>query len=48
MDDVTAILDQLNPAQREAVLHGKDFKVEVTFRNRFGRERRYPITSGWR
>lgn len=26
---------------REAVLHGKDFKVEVEFRNRFGRTRRY-------
>ncbi|PNL17972.1 excinuclease ABC subunit UvrA [Micrococcus sp. FDAARGOS_333] len=26
---------------RHAVLHGKDFKVEVAFRNRFGRERRY-------
>ena len=31
----------LTEAERDAVLNGKDFKVEVTFRNRFGRERRY-------
>ncbi|MFB9070373.1 excinuclease ABC subunit UvrA [Citricoccus parietis] len=31
----------LPAAARKAVLHGKDFKVEVSYRNRFGRERRY-------
>lgn len=30
---------------RKAILEGKDFKVEVSYRNRFGRERRY--TSGF-
>ena len=30
---------------RAAILDGKDFKVEVSYRNRFGRERRY--TSGF-
>ena len=30
---------------RKAILSGKDFKVEVSYRNRFGRERRY--TSGF-
>ncbi|WP_262337732.1 excinuclease ABC subunit UvrA [Micrococcus cohnii] len=32
---------ELPDTVRHAVLHGKDFKVEVSFRNRFGRERRY-------
>ncbi|WP_371415329.1 excinuclease ABC subunit UvrA [Citricoccus sp. SGAir0253] len=31
----------LPAAARRAVLHGKDFKVVVQYRNRFGRERRY-------
>ncbi|MFC7402450.1 excinuclease ABC subunit UvrA [Citricoccus sp. GCM10030269] len=31
----------LPEAARHAVLYGKDFKVEVSYRNRFGRERRY-------
>ncbi|MDO5634064.1 MAG: excinuclease ABC subunit UvrA, partial [Micrococcus sp.] len=32
---------RLPSAARQAILRGKDFKVEVAFRNRFGRERRY-------
>lgn len=35
----------LSTKARNALLHGKDFKVVVQYRNRFGRERRY--TSGF-
>src|SRR5699024_6295774 len=31
----------LPKAAKKALLHGKDYKVEVSYRNRWGRERRY-------
>lgn len=31
----------LSKAAKKALLHGKDFKVKVSYRNRWGRERRY-------
>nr|WP_189351107.1 excinuclease ABC subunit UvrA [Zhihengliuella salsuginis] len=33
--------DQLSAKARQAILHGKDHKVVVQYRNRFGRERKY-------
>ncbi|GAB3752605.1 excinuclease ABC subunit UvrA [Zhihengliuella somnathii] len=33
--------DQLPKAVRKSILHGKDHKVVVQYRNRFGRERKY-------
>ncbi|MFT4147432.1 MAG: excinuclease ABC subunit UvrA [Micrococcaceae bacterium] len=36
---------KLTKKQKDALLFGKDFKVKVSYRNRFGRERRY--TSGF-
>lgn len=32
---------KLTAKHRESILHGKDFKVVVQYRNRFGRERKY-------
>jgi excinuclease ABC subunit A len=37
-------MTQLSEAQRDALLHGVDGKVTVTFRNRFGRLRRFDTT----
>ncbi|CAG7845573.1 UvrABC system protein A [Pseudoclavibacter triregionum] len=36
---------ELDPEIREAVLNGRDFQIQVTYRNRFGRQRTY--TSGF-
>ncbi|MCP3424491.1 excinuclease ABC subunit UvrA [Rothia sp. AR01] len=43
--DLNTPWQKLTPKARRAILDGKDFKVEVSYRNRFGRERRY--TSGF-
>ncbi|MCA1169061.1 excinuclease ABC subunit UvrA [Rothia kristinae] len=43
--DLNTPWEELPKKARRAILHGKDFKVEVAYRNRFGRERRY--TSGF-
>ncbi|WP_129658528.1 excinuclease ABC subunit UvrA [Rothia uropygialis] len=43
--DLNTPWKDLSKKARNAVLDGKDFKVEVSYRNRFGRERRY--TSGF-
>ncbi|WP_394160655.1 excinuclease ABC subunit UvrA [Galactobacter valiniphilus] len=39
--DIQTPWQDLTAAQRKAILHGKDHKVVVQYRNRFGRERRY-------
>ncbi|MFT4246338.1 MAG: excinuclease ABC subunit UvrA [Micrococcaceae bacterium] len=48
-DDIGFKMDtpfkKLKKVHRDAILYGKDFKVTVSYRNRFGRERRY--TSGF-
>lgn len=43
--DLNTPFKDLPAATRAAILDGKDYKVEVSYRNRFGRERRY--TSGF-
>ena len=43
--DLNTPWNQLSAKVQKAILSGKDFKVEVSYRNRFGRERRY--TSGF-
>ncbi|MUN54273.1 excinuclease ABC subunit UvrA [Kocuria koreensis] len=43
--DLNTPWKNLSKKARQAILNGKDFKVEVSYRNRFGRERRY--TSGF-
>ncbi|WP_129359701.1 excinuclease ABC subunit UvrA [Rothia uropygioeca] len=43
--DLNTPWKDLSKKARNAILDGKDFKVEVSYRNRFGRERRY--TSGF-
>lgn len=43
--DLTTPWKKLPAKARKAILHGKDYKVTVSYRNRFGRERRY--TSGF-
>lgn len=43
--DLNTPFKDLPAATRTAILDGKDYKVEVSYRNRFGRERRY--TSGF-
>ena len=43
--DLNTPWKKLPAKAKKAVLHGKDFKVTVSYRNRFGRERRY--TSGF-
>ncbi len=43
--DLTTPWKNLPVKAKKAVLHGKDFKVTVAYKNRFGRERRY--TSGF-
>lgn len=43
--DLNAPFKDLPAKTRAAILDGKDYKVEVSYRNRFGRERRY--TSGF-
>ncbi|MDN5603888.1 MAG: excinuclease ABC subunit UvrA [Kocuria sp.] len=43
--DLNTPWENLSSKARQAILNGKDFKVEVSYRNRFGRERRY--TSGF-
>ncbi|WP_269928101.1 excinuclease ABC subunit UvrA [Kocuria massiliensis] len=43
--DLNTPWQDLSAKARAAILDGKDFKVEVSYRNRFGRERRY--TSGF-
>ncbi len=43
--DLNTPFKDLPPKTRAAILDGKDYKVEVSYRNRFGRERRY--TSGF-
>ncbi|MCT1367472.1 excinuclease ABC subunit UvrA [uncultured Kocuria sp.] len=43
--DLNTPWQELPAKARSAILDGKDFKVEVSYRNRFGRERRY--TSGF-
>ncbi|WP_455118320.1 excinuclease ABC subunit UvrA [Rothia mucilaginosa] len=43
--DLNTPFKDLPAKTRAAILEGKDYKVEVSYRNRFGRERRY--TSGF-
>ena len=43
--DLNTPWNKLSAKVQKAILSGKDFKVEVSYRNRFGRERRY--TSGF-
>lgn len=43
--DLNTPFKDLPATTRAAILDGKDYKVEVSYRNRFGRERRY--TSGF-
>ena len=43
--DLNTPWNKLSVKVQKAILSGKDFKVEVSYRNRFGRERRY--TSGF-
>ena len=43
--DLNTPWNKLSAKVQKAILNGKDFKVEVSYRNRFGRERRY--TSGF-
>ena len=43
--DLNTPFKDLSAKTRAAILDGKDYKVEVSYRNRFGRERRY--TSGF-
>ena len=43
--DLNTPFKDLSAKARAAILDGKDYKVEVSYRNRFGRERRY--TSGF-
>ena len=43
--DLNTPFEDLPAKTRAAILEGKDYKVEVSYRNRFGRERRY--TSGF-
>ena len=43
--DLNTLFKDLPAKTRAAILDGKDYKVEVSYRNRFGRERRY--TSGF-
>lgn len=43
--DLNTPFKELPAKTRAAILDGKDYKVEVSYRNRFGRERRY--TSGF-
>jgi excinuclease ABC, A subunit len=43
--DLNTPFKDLPAKTRSAILDGKDYKVEVSYRNRFGRERRY--TSGF-
>lgn len=43
--DLNTPFKDLPAVTRAAILDGKDYKVEVSYRNRFGRERRY--TSGF-
>ena len=43
--DLNTPFKDLTAKTRAAILDGKDYKVEVSYRNRFGRERRY--TSGF-
>lgn len=43
--DLKTPWEKLSTKVQKAILGGKDFKVEVSYRNRFGRERRY--TSGF-
>ncbi|MDT0188712.1 excinuclease ABC subunit UvrA [Rothia terrae] len=43
--DLNTPWKDLSKKAKKAVLHGKDFKVTVAYKNRFGRERRY--TSGF-
>ena len=43
--DLNTSFKDLPAKTRAAILDGKDYKVEVSYRNRFGRERRY--TSGF-
>lgn len=43
--DLNTPFKDLPAKTRDAILDGKDYKVEVSYRNRFGRERRY--TSGF-
>lgn len=43
--DLNTAFKDLPAKTRAAILDGKDYKVEVSYRNRFGRERRY--TSGF-
>ena len=43
--DLNTTWNKLSAKVQKAILSGKDFKVEVSYRNRFGRERRY--TSGF-
>ena len=43
--DLSTPFKDLPAKTRAAILDGKDYKVEVSYRNRFGRERRY--TSGF-
>lgn len=43
--DLNTPFKNLPAKTRAAILEGKDYKVEVSYRNRFGRERRY--TSGF-
>ena len=39
--DVNTPFEKLPKKAQKALLHGKDYKVTVAYRNRFGRERRY-------
>ncbi|WP_433913736.1 excinuclease ABC subunit UvrA [Brevibacterium litoralis] len=39
--DLKTPWSDLAPSQRKAILEGKDYKVEVKYKNRFGRERVY-------
>ncbi|OFT40677.1 excinuclease ABC subunit A [Arthrobacter sp. HMSC06H05] len=39
--DVDTPFEKLPKKAQKALLHGKDYKVTVAYRNRFGRERRY-------
>ena len=43
--DLNTPWNKLSAKVQKAILSGKDYKVEVSYRNRFGRERRY--TSGF-
>ena len=45
--ELTTPWAKLPAKAKKAILEGKDFKVEVAYRNRFGRERRYPVSNGF-